>query len=89
MVVASALRRFFTLAAMPELIPMLREDVQQALIASKGEFTNQSMQNMRKLDSFMKENLRYYPLASGVSFPPSTHDTPTLSAYGNEHDLAN
>lgn len=55
---------------MPELIPMLREDVQQALAASKGEFTNQSMQNMRKLDSFMKENLRYYPLASSMSSHP-------------------
>lgn len=62
---------------MPELIPMLREDVQQSLAASKGEFTNQAMQSMRKLDSFMKENLRYYPLASSMSLYPSTLDTPT------------
>ena len=36
---------------MPEIVPMLREDVQQALAESGGEFTSLAMQNMKKLDS--------------------------------------
>lgn len=36
---------------MPEVVPMLREDVQQALAESGGEFTSLAMQNMKKLDS--------------------------------------
>ncbi|ROT43005.1 cytochrome P450 [Sodiomyces alkalinus F11] len=54
----------YTLAAMPELTPMLREDVQQALSASGGQFTSLAMQKMRKLDSFLREILRYYPIAA-------------------------
>jgi hypothetical protein len=43
---------------------MLQEDVRQALAESNGIFTNCSMQNMKKLDSFLKEVLRYYPLSA-------------------------
>lgn len=57
--------RFYTMAAKPELIPILQEDVQQALDESDGVFTNLAMQNMKKLDSFMKETLRFYPLGAG------------------------
>ncbi|UQC79553.1 cytochrome P450 [Colletotrichum lupini] len=52
----------YTLAAMPELIPMLRDDIQQALAESNGVFTSGAMQNMKKLDSFLKETMRYYAL---------------------------
>ncbi|KAI8242301.1 Cytochrome P450 monooxygenase ATR2 [Colletotrichum sp. SAR 10_99] len=55
---------FYTLAAMPELIPILREDVQQALAQSNGVFTSLAMQNMKKLDSFLKETMRFYALGS-------------------------
>ncbi|CAG9942697.1 unnamed protein product [Clonostachys rosea f. rosea IK726] len=54
----------YTLAAMPEIAPMLREDVQQALAASDGVFTSLAMQNMKKLDSFLREVLRYYPIST-------------------------
>lgn len=47
---------------MPELIPMLRDDIQQALAESNGVFTSGAMQNMKKLDSFLKETMRYYAL---------------------------
>lgn len=39
--------------------------MQQALADSGGVFTNIAMQNMKKLDSFLKEVLRYYPLGAG------------------------
>lgn len=39
--------------------------MQQALAESGGVFTNIAMQNMKKLDSFLKEVLRYYPLGAG------------------------
>jgi cytochrome P450 len=68
----------YTLAAMPELSPMLREDVQQALDAAGGEFTNLSMQNMKKLDSFLKEVMRFYPL-SPSSFQRKVNKTFQLS----------
>lgn len=50
---------------MPDLVPLLREDVQQALADSGGVFTNIAMQNMKKLDSFLKEVVRFYPISAG------------------------
>ncbi|KXJ94825.1 cytochrome P450 [Microdochium bolleyi] len=55
----------YTLAAMPELIPILRDDVKQALEETDGVFTSLALQNMKKLDSFMKENLRFYSMSAG------------------------
>ncbi|CCF35728.1 cytochrome P450 [Colletotrichum higginsianum] len=55
----------YWLVAKPELIPMLRDDVQQALLESGGEFTSGALQNMKKLDSFLKEVMRASPLSAG------------------------
>lgn len=52
---------------MPELVPVLREDVRQALEETNGEFTSLALQNMKKLDSFMKENLRMYSMSASKS----------------------
>ncbi|KAK2006744.1 cytochrome P450 [Colletotrichum eremochloae] len=52
----------YWLAAKPELVPMLRDDVQQALLESGGEFTSGALQNMKKLDSFLKEVMRHSPI---------------------------
>lgn len=46
---------------------MLRDDVQQALAESNGVFTSGAMQNMKKLDSFLKETMRYYALGPSKS----------------------
>ncbi|GKT46576.1 cytochrome P450 monooxygenase ATR2 [Colletotrichum spaethianum] len=54
----------YWLAAKPDLIPMLRDDVQQALLGSGGEFTSAALQNMKKLDSFLKEVMRVSPLSA-------------------------
>ncbi|KAK2122137.1 ent-kaurene oxidase [Fusarium oxysporum II5] len=56
---------FYTLASMPEIVPILREDVEQALATSNGEFINLPMQNMKKLDSFLEEILRFHTLGAG------------------------
>ncbi|WYZ35209.1 hypothetical protein EsH8_I_001485 [Colletotrichum jinshuiense] len=68
----------YTLAAMPELVPILREDVQLALADSNGVFTSSAMQNMKKLDSFLKETMRYYALGP-TSFQRKVLKTFTLS----------
>ncbi|KAK1976984.1 cytochrome P450 [Colletotrichum cereale] len=57
----------YWLAAKPELVPVLRDDVQRALLESGGEFTSGALQNMKKLDSFLKEVMRLSPL-SAASF---------------------
>lgn len=58
---------FYWLAAKPELIPILRDDVQQALLESGGQFSSPALQNMKKLDSFLREVLRCSPLGAGPS----------------------
>ncbi|TDZ61446.1 Cytochrome P450 monooxygenase ATR2 [Colletotrichum trifolii] len=57
----------YWLAAKPDIAPILRDDVQQALLESGGQFTSPALQNMKKLDSFLKEVLRCSPL-SAASF---------------------
>lgn len=58
--------RFYTLAAQPDLVPLLRDDIQQALSKTKGEFSTAALQDMKKLDSFIKEVSRFYPLTAGT-----------------------
>ncbi|KAK7698752.1 hypothetical protein SLS64_012233 [Diaporthe eres] len=53
---------FYTLAARPELVPELREEIRSALRVH-GTFTSAALLDMKKMDSFFSENARYYPLA--------------------------
>lgn len=57
---------------MPELVTIFREEVNLALAESNGVFTSGAMQNMKKLDSFLKETMRYYALGSS-KLPVSLH----------------
>ncbi|OLN88210.1 Ent-kaurene oxidase 1 [Colletotrichum chlorophyti] len=75
---ATTTNALYTLAAMPELVSMLREDIQTALAESNGVFTSSAMQNMKKLDSFLKETMRYYALGP-TSFMRKVLKTFTLS----------
>ncbi|KAM5349587.1 hypothetical protein ACJ41O_006092 [Fusarium nematophilum] len=68
----------YTLAAMPRLVPELQHDVRQAVAESGGEFTSSALQNMKKLDSFLKETMRCYPLAA-ASFQRKVLKSFTLS----------
>ncbi|GJC87556.1 cytochrome P450 monooxygenase ATR3 [Colletotrichum liriopes] len=64
----------YWLAAKPELIPMLRDDVQQALLESGGDFTSGALQNMKRLDSFLKEVMRLSPLSAAQG--AQVHEAP-------------
>lgn len=58
---------YYNLAAMPELVPELREEVRTVLAAHNNIFTSVALQEMKKLDSFLKETLRFHP-ASLISY---------------------
>ncbi|KAK1561457.1 cytochrome P450 [Colletotrichum navitas] len=60
----SALNALYWLAAKPEMAVMLRDDIQQALLESGGLFTSLALQNMGKLDSFLKESMRMNPISA-------------------------
>lgn len=62
----STTNAFYSLAAMPEVAPMLREEI-RTVLKEYGTFTTAALQKMKKLDSFMREVFRVYPL-SWVSF---------------------
>ncbi|KAG8162550.1 hypothetical protein KVR01_008315 [Diaporthe batatas] len=57
---------FYTLAAEPGIASMLKEEVQEVLAKNGGEFTSQALQDLKKLDSFVKELLRFYPLQAST-----------------------
>ncbi|PVH90932.1 ent-kaurene oxidase [Periconia macrospinosa] len=52
----------YTLAATPEYIPELREEVRGVLAENGGVLTTKALQQMLKLDSYMREVNRYYPI---------------------------
>lgn len=54
---------FYTLASMPEYIGPLREEICSVLAEHDGIIATKALQQMEKLDSFMKEVNRLYPLA--------------------------
>lgn len=53
----------------PKYIPILREEVETVLAESGGELSLESMSKLVKLDSFMKESLRFKPPLTGISSP--------------------
>lgn len=68
---------FYTLAAMPEIIPELREEI-RSVLNEYGTFTTQALQKMKKLDSFLREVMRMHPLGYS-SFQRKVLKTFTLS----------
>lgn len=61
----TATNAFYNLAAMPDVASQLREEVCAVLADNNGVFTSRALQDMKKLDSFLKETLRYHPFAFG------------------------
>lgn len=57
----------FNLATYPEYVPILKEEIDSVLEESGGEWTLESMGKLKKLDSFMKETLRYNGHLTGES----------------------
>lgn len=55
----------YTLAVTPEYIDPIREEIRDAMADNGGIITSRALQQMEKLDSYMKEVTRFYP--PGVS----------------------
>ena len=49
----------FNLATYPEYVPMLKTEIDTVLQEAGGQWTLESMGKLKKLDSFVKETLRY------------------------------
>lgn len=54
----------YDLAFRPEYIEMLRGEVREVLQASNGHLAFESMSNLRKMDSFIKESQRHSAVVS-------------------------
>ncbi|KAI8282723.1 Cytochrome P450 monooxygenase [Colletotrichum sp. SAR11_57] len=76
---ATATNALYTLASMQDIIPVLREEIQEALAGSGNEFTNAALQNMVKLESFLTESMRTYPMSAGMTFPLDFWNTTPLT----------
>lgn len=50
---------------MPDVQKELRVEIREALSQTSGVFTSQALQNMKKMDSFLKEVLRLHPATMG------------------------
>ncbi|KAK3985449.1 putative cytochrome P450 E-class, group IV [Cladorrhinum sp. PSN332] len=49
---------FYNLAAYPQYIPTLRDEIKSVLAEHNNTFTSLALQNMKRLDSFVKESMR-------------------------------
>jgi len=63
----------FNLATYPEYVPILRDEIDTVLAESGGEFTLESMSKLKKLDSFLKETLRFNTPTTSKHFQTSIH----------------
>lgn len=52
---------FYSLAVTPEYIEPIREEIREVLAANGGVMSSKALQEMEKLDSYMKEVFRMYP----------------------------
>jgi cytochrome P450 len=66
----------YTLAVTPEYIKPLREEIITAMSNNDGQVTTRALGQMVKLDSYMKEVMRLYPLGLSKSTPQKPHPTP-------------
>lgn len=73
----TTINSFYTLAAMPEIVPELRDEI-RAVLMEHGNFSTPALQKMEKLDSFLREVMRVYPL-SWSTFQRKVYKPITLS----------
>ncbi|KAH6618782.1 cytochrome P450 monooxygenase-like protein [Boeremia exigua] len=90
---------FYTLAATPEYIGPLRDEIRSVLAEHNGEITTKALQQMEKLDSYMKEVNRFFPpgmtsfgrrvlkgitLSNGQYIPPGVVvEVPSVAVYSD------
>ncbi|KAK5310324.1 hypothetical protein LTR93_012056 [Exophiala xenobiotica] len=85
---SALVQTLYDLVARPEYIEPLRDEIRHVLSANDGRLTNNSMEQLKKLDSFMKESQRFNPidyavvrryatrnieLSDGTLIPPNTY----------------
>ena len=66
-----------------EYVPILKEEIQTVLSECGGAWTLESMGRLEKLDSFMRESLRFEPPLTGKFCPsvPFSSNPPTVCIY--------
>ncbi|KAK0736574.1 cytochrome P450 [Apiosordaria backusii] len=69
---------FYNLAAYPEYVSVLREEIRDVLAQHNNTFTSAALQAMKKVDSFIKETMRLDP-AGFSSFQRRVNKPFTLS----------
>ncbi len=57
--------RLYTLVTMPDVTTDLRNEVRTVLARHNNEFTSNALQDMKRMDSFLKETMRVYPALCG------------------------
>ncbi|KFY70301.1 hypothetical protein V499_09285 [Pseudogymnoascus sp. VKM F-103] len=72
----AVIHAIYDLAARPEYVEPLREEIENVLKMSGGTFTKQCLTQLRRLDSFMKESQRHNPPSIAAQ---SSNVTPTSS----------
>ncbi|KAF4999069.1 hypothetical protein FDECE_11628 [Fusarium decemcellulare] len=72
-----ATNAFYSIASMPDIVPELRAELRDVL-AEHGTFTTRALAKLRKLDSFLRENMRCNSLG-WTAFPRRVKTTFTLS----------
>ncbi|KAL1856834.1 hypothetical protein Daus18300_010597 [Diaporthe australafricana] len=73
----TTINAFYTLAAMPNIVPEMRDEI-RAVLKEHGNFSTPALQKMEKLDSFLREVMRVYPL-SWSTFQRKVYKPITLS----------
>lgn len=61
-----ATNAFYSIASMPEIVPELRAEIREVL-AEHGTFTTRALHKLKKLDSFLRENMRCNSLGWSTS----------------------
>jgi len=95
----------YTLVSTPEYIKPLRDEIRQAMADNGGTITFPALQQMQRLDSYMKEAIRFYPtgitsfgrrvlkgitLSNGQYIPAGVLiEVPAAAIYADEHYYPN
>ncbi|KAB8207568.1 cytochrome P450 [Aspergillus parasiticus] len=95
----------YNLAVSPEYMQPLREEIRKVISDNDGTLTSRALQQMEKLESFMKETIRFFPpeltsfsrqtvqgitLSSGQYIPPGTSiETPLQAIYQDDSNYTN
>lgn len=64
---ANIIISFYSLVVTPEYIHELREEILQALANNEGIMNSKALQEMEKVDSYMKEVFRFYNFGTSTS----------------------